>query len=408
MMEFSRKERGKMRLQTRVGSVHDKNQARAFLLLVCVYTVVTFSALSMVPALTTGKHRYFFENLWRRTHHGNDAIREIQTIFPVHVGDDLETIEHPGFLLSDQKLLEVIFGEMEIPRTIDVPRFWDPPAYGKEGVREFLGENGQRLISSEEAVSIGSFDAGRETIFVAVASYRDPECLPTIEDIYLRAKYPERIRVAIVDQRVQGDASCSTPTVPCKMLPEQVLCKYGHLIDSMDVAAQIMVGPVFARHLAHRMYRGEYFAMQVDSHVRFVQNWDEDIISQWGSTKNEMAVLSTYLSDITNSIDSETHGSLREARSIMCRAEYEWAGSLMEHVKYGVQPTYKPRIKDTPLLNPFWAAGFSFARGHFVVQVPYDQYLPMVFQGEEVRKYFSSMVCFHTETVRTATHPLLL
>jgi hypothetical protein len=77
-------------------------------------------------------------------------------------------------------------------------------------------------------------------------------------------------------------------------------------------------------------------------------------------------------------------------------------------VKYGVQPTYKPRIKDTPLLNPFWAAGFSFARGHFVVQVPYDQYLPMVFQGEEVRKYFSSMVCFHTETVRTATHPLLL
>jgi [Skp1-protein]-hydroxyproline N-acetylglucosaminyltransferase len=29
-------------------------------------------------------------------------------------------------------------------------------------------------------------------------------------------------------------------------------------------------------------------------------------------------------------------------------------------------------------------AGFSFARGHFVVQVPYDQYEPMVFQGEEI------------------------
>jgi hypothetical protein len=272
---YSGKERGKMLFKTRVGSVHDKKQARAFLLLVCIYTVVTFLALSMVSALTTGKQRYFFENLWRRTHYGNDAIREIQTIFPVHVAGDFETIEHPGFLLSDQKRLEIIFGEVEIPRTIDVPRFWDPPAYGEEGVREFLGEQGQRLISSEEAVSIGSYDAGRETIFVAVASYRDPECLPTVDDIYLRAKYPERIRVAIVDQRVQGDASCSTPTVPCKMSPEQVLCKYSHLIDSMEVAAQYMVGPVFARHLANRMYRGEYFAMQVDSHVRFVQNWDE-------------------------------------------------------------------------------------------------------------------------------------
>jgi [Skp1-protein]-hydroxyproline N-acetylglucosaminyltransferase len=35
-------------------------------------------------------------------------------------------------------------------------------------------------------------------------------------------------------------------------------------------------------------------------------------------------------------------------------------------------------------LHPFWAAGFSFARGHFVIQVPYDQYQPMVFQGEEI------------------------
>jgi [Skp1-protein]-hydroxyproline N-acetylglucosaminyltransferase len=41
-------------------------------------------------------------------------------------------------------------------------------------------------------------------------------------------------------------------------------------------------------------------------------------------------------------------------------------------------------LKLAVALHPFWAAGFSFARGHFVVQVPYDQYLPMVFQGEEI------------------------
>ena len=37
----------------------------------------------------------------------------------------------------------------------------------------------------------------------------------------------------------------------------------------------------------------------------------------------------------------------------------------------------------TKFPDPFWSAGFSFARGHFTVQVPNDQFLPMVFQGEE-------------------------
>ena len=33
-----------------------------------------------------------------------------------------------------------------------------------------------------------------------------------------------------------------------------------------------------------------------------------------------------------------------------------------------------------PTLQPFWAAGFAFSRGHFVLRVPYDPYLPMLFQ----------------------------
>lgn len=53
-------------------------------------------------------------------------------------------------------------------------------------------------------------------------------------------------------------------------------------------------------------------------------------------------------------------------------------------MRHGQQPEGPPGIKGQPTLHPFWAAGFSFARGHFVIQVPYDQYLPMVFQGEEV------------------------
>ncbi len=38
-----------------------------------------------------------------------------------------------------------------------------------------------------------------------------------------------------------------------------------------------------------------------------------------------------------------------------------------------------PRDLAMPQLEPYWAAGFSFSRGHFVVNVPYDLYQPMIF-----------------------------
>lgn len=52
-----------------------------------------------------------------------------------------------------------------------------------------------------------------------------------------------------------------------------------------------LAGPVTARHIANRMYRGEYFAMQLDAHCIFVNRWDSKLIDQWKSTRNEMAVL---------------------------------------------------------------------------------------------------------------------
>ena len=55
------------------------------------------------------------------------------------------------------------------------------------------------------------------------------------------------------------------------------------------------------------------------------------------------------------------------------------------YLRHGAQPEEEPQIKDAPQLEPYWAAGFSFSRGHFTLRVPYDAYLPMVFQGIQCR-----------------------
>ena len=67
----------------------------------------------------------------------------------------------------------------------------------------------------------------------------------------------------------------------------------------------------------------------------------------------------------------------------MCNSDYEGAMPA-RYLRHGAQPECEPEVLDMPQLQPFWAAGFSFSRGHFKVRVPYDAYQPMVFQGEEI------------------------
>ena len=86
------------------------------------------------------------------------------------------------------------------------------------------------------------------TIFVSVASYRDFQCRYTVESIFLRAKNPNRIRVGVVDQIIEGeDPVCDEPIEPCDSKPDQALCKYKDQVDILKVDAPLSIGPVFAR-----------------------------------------------------------------------------------------------------------------------------------------------------------------
>jgi len=317
--------------------------------------------------------------------------------WPVSIRNEdgnFEDIMHPG---DDTQIMSV-------------PRFWSDPVHAN------------KLMSRTLAMSIGScIKADRKgnhavgddcpkndrTIFVAIASYRDWQCRYTVESIFTRATYPERVRVGVVDQIVADeDFSCESSINPCSDDPEQALCKHRDLIDVFQMDAIYAVGPVFARHVGHRMYRGEYYTMQSDAHVTFTKGWDVDIINQQESIGNDMAVQSTYLTDIVGSIDERTGLSKRNTRPIMCNTDYE-GGVQGKHLRHGSQPERHPSIYGMPQLQPYWAAGFSFSRGHFVVNVPYDQYQPMIFQGEEMSiglrgftigyDYYATekSVCFH-------------
>lgn len=172
-----------------------------------------------------------------------------------------------------------------------------------------------------------------------------------VTSIFSAAAHPERIRVAVVDQIVAGeDGSCDIPHSPCSQDPNQPICLYKDQIDVYQMEAELAVGPVFARHIGYRLYRGEYYAMQSDAHVTFTKGWDVDIISQIEATGDEMAVLTTYLTDIVGSIDPKTGLSLRKTRPIMCNTEYEGNGEG-RHLRHLSQPEGVPDIHGMPQLQ---------------------------------------------------------
>lgn len=194
--------------------------------------------------------------------------------------DQFETIVHPGDGVTSMSL----------------PQFWSPPVHaGKLMTRPQALQIG---TCAEPDPHTGSFNRGDDcplearTIFVAIASYRDFECRLTVESVFGRAAHPERVRVGVVDQIVDGeDVACNTPVLPCSQDPTQALCKYKHQLDVYEMEASLSIGPVFARHIGHRLYRGEYYATQSDAHVSFTQDWDADIIHQMEATQNESKLL---------------------------------------------------------------------------------------------------------------------
>ena len=164
--------------------------------------------------------------------------------WPITLRDELDNYE-PLIHTGDQKTV------------IQVPKLWSLPVHNYKPMTRELA---MKIGSCTEPDANGNFARGtdcpvdKRTIFIAVASYRDFECRSTVESMFAMAKNPDRLRVGVVDQIVHGeDPICNAPIKPCEEDPSQALCKWKDRIDVLEMKAELSIGPVFARHIGHRM-----------------------------------------------------------------------------------------------------------------------------------------------------------
>lgn len=240
------------------------------------------------------------------------------------------------------------------------------------------------------------------TIFVSLASYRDQECNNTLFDLFTKAKHPNRVFVGICQQNAPGDEDCITPRITPFLNRIRIL-RMSHF-DAQ--------GPTYARALIEQeLYNGELFYMQIDSHMLFVQDWDELCIHQLALCPSEKPILTTYPNDfdrITRKSVVLPNGSKHPLGSIP--PTFLRFREFHKRLKFTEQEKNNfITVPEIPQPSLFWAANFSFSLGDLVRQVPYDDNCPFLFLGEEMGmaiRYFTHGWDFFAPGINIAYHLL--
>lgn len=202
------------------------------------------------------------------------------------------------------------------------------------------------------------------TLFVQIPSYRDPDCQHTVQDLFEKAAHPERIHVGICWQfKKDEDAHCFAIPYP---RPKQVRV--------IEVDAKDSQGVCWARHQLQKLYQGEDFTLQIDSHMRFAENWDETLIAMWNDCDNKKTVLSCYPPRFTppDKLQNRViHG--------MAAERFNENGILLMKGR----PNYSVEsLPEKPIKGAFIGGCMLFGPASIIADVPYDPHL--YFFGEEI------------------------
>ena len=214
------------------------------------------------------------------------------------------------------------------------------------------------------------YDVKRNLIFINIASYRDPLCYKTINSIYENAKWPDNIRIGLCIQDIFH--KCETN-------------EYSRYIKTIKLNYTSAKGPTWARYLCNTLWDGEEYFLQIDSHTSFVKNWDSDIINML-SYLPKKSIITYYPPNI---------GSPGNIKNITVH-------TISAHINernHIISKSKRVPSTDKPHAAYFISCGFLFCKSQFIIDVPWDPYLPYLFQGEEslltMRAFTNGWVLFH-------------
>lgn len=226
----------------------------------------------------------------------------------------------------------------------------------------------------------------KETIFVQIASYRDPELVNTIESMISNAKRPKNLVIGICRQYHPEDGFDN-------------LDKYkdDKRFRVVDVLYSESKGVCWARHQVQQVYSGETYTLQIDSHMRFEKDWDVEMIGMVKKLQ-KMGIPKPLLTSYVSSFDPDNDPG--------ARVQEPWRMAFDRFIPEGAVfflPETIPNWQelDTPVPSRFYSAHYAFTLGEFSVEVQHNP--EYYFHGEEIsiaaRAYTWGYDLFHPHKV---------
>jgi len=209
----------------------------------------------------------------------------------------------------------------------------------------------------------------KDSIFISIASYRDPVCKETVKSIFENAAYPNKIFLGICQQnKPDEDEDCK---INNENNPNIKIIRIPHFEAK---------GPTWARYLCSTLWNGEEYFMQIDSHTKFIKNWDikcikmiKDIINSSASKK---PILSHYPRELTDLNSYNEKNQYQVPR--ICQSFWNNRGMLSFLAAETID------TKNKSYQTPYIAGGMIFGPSEYLLEVPYDPNLPYLFIGEEI------------------------
>jgi hypothetical protein len=223
-------------------------------------------------------------------------------------------------------------------------------------------------------------------IFVQIASYRDPQLIPTIKNMLENAKRPKNLRIGVARQFHPDD-------------------KFDDLSDFendsrfriLNIPHEEAEGVCWARNLVQQLYKDEEYTLQIDSHMRFAPNWDDEMIKmvkQLQKKGYKKPLLTGYVSSFDP--DNDPQGRVQEP----------WQMAFDRFIPEGAVfflPETIPGWRDMkePVPARFYSAHYAFTLGQFTKEVQHNP--EYYFHGEEIsisaRAYTCGYDLFHSHKV---------
>ena len=228
----------------------------------------------------------------------------------------------------------------------------------------------------------------KDTIFVSIASYRDKNCIKTVKEIFGKAKNPEKVFLGICTQNKDESEACIDDT----------LDKYKDNIKEKKLTYREALGPQYARYECSHLWDGEEYFLMIDSHLLFRENWDEIIKNMYKKLPTDKGILTGYppAHEDKNAFNDKSF-------TYTCSSHFDHDNFHIISEAQGKKSLSKEDIWSTP----YASAGFFFTSYKWLYDVPFDPYLPHLFQGEEIllatRSYTNGWDLFNPNR-HVATH----